>query len=69
MSNQHPRIERLEAVLQRTGLSRSVAYELIAAHEFVQPLRLSARRIGFLTSEVDSWIEARAAERPLRRAA
>jgi prophage regulatory protein len=69
MSTQHPRIERLPAVCERTGLARSTLYELLAQDRFVQPVRLSARSIGFLSAEVDSWIEQRAAERPMRKAA
>ena len=69
MSTQHPRIERPPAVCERTGLARSTLYELLAQDRFVQPVRLSARSIGFLSAEVDSWIEQRAAERPMRKAA
>ena len=53
------RIERLPAVMARTGLSRSTIYALIARHEFVRPVKLSARAVGFLAEEVDEWIAAR----------
>jgi prophage regulatory protein len=69
MSTQHHRIERLPAVCERTGLARSTLYELLAQDRFVQPVRLSSRSIGFISAEVDSWIEQRAAERPMRKAA
>lgn len=58
-----PRLERLPAVLARTGLSRATIYRLIAAGTFVQPVRLTGRNIAFVAAEVDAWIAARAAER------
>jgi prophage regulatory protein len=57
---ENPKVERLPAVLARTGLSRSSLYALIAKGQFVKPLKLSDRAIGFLSAEVDRWIEARA---------
>lgn len=58
------KIERLPAVLARTGLSRSGAYAAISAGSFVRPVKLGeGRAIGFLSHEVDAWILARAAER------
>lgn len=58
------KIERLPAVLARTGLSRSSAYAAISAGTFVRPVKLGeGRAIGFLSHEVDAWILARAAER------
>lgn len=62
-SPQPPRLERLPAVVARTGLSRATLYRLIAAGTFVQPVRLTGRNIAFVASEVDAWITARAAER------
>ncbi len=57
------KIERLPEVIRRTGLKRSTIYALIARGEFVQPVRLSSRAIGFLSTEVDEWIRTRAARR------
>ncbi len=61
------RIERLPAVLARTGLARSTIYAAIDAGDFPRPLKLSARAIGFIAAEVDEWIEQRAAARSLGR--
>jgi prophage regulatory protein len=58
-----PKIERLPAVLARTGLSRSSVYSLLAAGGFPPPIKLSARSIGFLSAEIDEWIAGRAAAR------
>jgi prophage regulatory protein len=56
-------IERPPEVLARTGLKRSTLYALIKQGDFPKPIKLSARAIGFLSSEVDDWIAARAAKR------
>jgi prophage regulatory protein len=54
-------IIRLKQVLKKTGLSRSCIYNLIAKNDFPTRIQLSERSIGFLESEVDAWIEERAA--------
>lgn len=58
------RIERLPAVIARTGLGRSSIYAAIKRGEFPTPIQLSARAIGFIADEIDAWIEARAGLRP-----
>ena len=58
-----PCIERIPAVLSRTGLSRSSLYALIARGEFPRPLKLSARSVAFLSDEINAWIAERAAAR------
>ncbi|MHB1360415.1 MAG: helix-turn-helix transcriptional regulator [Rhodocyclaceae bacterium] len=49
-------------VQSRTCLGKSRIYELIAAGEFPQPVRLG-RRIAFVEQEIDAWILQRMAER------
>lgn len=58
-----PTIERLPAVIRRTGLGRSSIYVAIRRGEFPKPIKLSARAVGFVSSEIDQWIARRAAER------
>lgn len=58
-----PTIERLPETLARTGLKRSTVYALIAKSDFPQPIKLSARAIGFLVPEVEAWIANRASSR------
>lgn len=58
------RIERMPAVIARTGLCRSSLYASIARGDFPQPVKITERAVGFLAHEVDSWIAARAALRP-----
>lgn len=58
------KILRLKQVIDRTGLSRATLYALMANDPtFVRKIQLTARTIGFLETEVDAWIEARAAAR------
>ncbi len=57
------RIERLPAALARTGLGRSSVYALIAKGQFPAPIKLSARSVGFIASEIDDWIALRSAQR------
>lgn len=52
----HQRILRLPQVKQLTGLSRTAIYVSAARGTFPKQIRLSARAIGFLESEVQAWI-------------
>ncbi|UHQ19405.1 AlpA family transcriptional regulator [Lysobacter sp. KIS68-7] len=56
-------ILKLPQVTQRTSLSRSHVYALIAEGAFPKQVRLGSRAVGWLESEVDSFIAARIAER------
>lgn len=53
------KILRLRPVLSRTGLSRSMAYDLMAKDQFPKPISLGARAVGWLESEIDAWIAQR----------
>jgi len=53
------KIIRLRPVLSRTGLSRSMAYDLMAKDLFPKPISLGARAVGWLESEIDTWIAER----------
>ena len=50
------RVLRLPRVQARTGLSRSSIYVRVANGSFPQPIRLGARAVGWLESEVNAWI-------------
>jgi prophage regulatory protein len=58
-----PRLLRLPAVLDRTGLGRDTVYRLIRRGTFPAPYKISDRASAWKESEISSWIEARAAER------
>lgn len=53
------RILRLDAVLDRTGLSRSLIYQLVSEGNFPAQIHLGARSVGWIEAEVDEWINAR----------
>ena len=55
-----PVILRRPQVEQRTGLSRSTLYQYIQDGLFPRPVSLGARAVGWLESEVNAWIAARA---------
>lgn len=46
-------------VPSKTGISRSQWYKLLSQGDFPEPIKLSPRRIGFLESDLDGWIESR----------
>ena len=47
---------RVHQVVARTTLSRAALYAEIAAGRFPRPVRLSANRVAWPESQVDSWI-------------
>jgi len=56
----HPRtILRIEAVLHRTGLKRTMLYDLIAKEQFPKQVSLGARAVGWYENEVDEWVRNR----------
>lgn len=54
------RILRRPEVEVRTGLTRSSIYRLINAGDFPRQRRLSPSTVGWLESEISSWISGRA---------
>jgi prophage regulatory protein len=53
---------RLPEVKNRTGLSRSTIYLKISLGEFPQNIKLGARCVGWIESDIESWIGQRVAE-------
>jgi prophage regulatory protein len=49
-------ILRLPRVKERTGLSRSTIYLRISKGEFPAPISLGSRAVGWLESDVDTWL-------------
>lgn len=56
-----PRLERLESVCARTGLSKSSLYRLIKVGEFVPSIPLVGRTRCWDSAAVDAWIAGRIA--------
>lgn len=52
-------ILRLPDVEALTGLKKSTLYQLMAKGEFIRSVRLSARAVGWRTSELKAWLSAR----------
>lgn len=52
-------ILRLPIVKARTGLSRSTIYLRAAEGTFPRPVSLGARAVGWLESEIESWLSSR----------
>lgn len=58
-------ILRIPEVSTKTGLSRSTIYAMLDPQDpkkrydptFPKPITLGKRAVGFVSSEVDSWIE------------
>ncbi len=55
-------ILRLPIVCSRVGYSRSSIYSRVADGSFPKPVRLGARAIGWLESDIDEWIASRVEE-------
>ncbi|MGG2042573.1 helix-turn-helix transcriptional regulator [Burkholderia gladioli] len=55
------RVLRIKQLIERTNLSRATLYGLMSNDPtFPRKIKLTARSIGFLESEVDAWIHSRA---------
>jgi prophage regulatory protein len=53
---------RLRRVIARTGKSRSAIYAGMALGTFPSPISIGARSVGWIESEIDTWIVERIAE-------
>lgn len=56
------KILRLPRVMDRVGFSRSTIYDFVSKGGFPQPVKIGARAVGWLDSEVDAWISERLEE-------
>ena len=57
------RFLRMNEVADRVGLTVRSIQRLVAAESFPEPVRLHAKAVGFIETEVDEWMTARIAER------
>ena len=56
----HPaRQQRILRLPEVTGFGRSTIYALMANGEFPRSIRIGARAVGWLESDIDQWIETR----------
>jgi prophage regulatory protein len=54
-----PSILRLKEVCKVTGFGRSFIYQLQAEQRFPHSIKIGARAVGWLESEVREWINSR----------
>ncbi len=52
-------ILRRREVERRTSLSRSSIYALIANGSFPEPIKLSKHAVGWVETEINSWLDGR----------
>lgn len=52
-------ILRIAVVLRRTGLKRTMLYDLIAKGQFPKQVSLGARAVGWYEDKVDEWVRNR----------
>lgn len=61
-------ILRLPTVKSRTGLSRSTIYLRISQNTFPKPVKLGARAVGWLDSEIEAWLSHQVEQTRQRKA-
>lgn len=59
-------ILRKDELARNLGVSRSWLERASKDGRFPKPIQLSAKSVGWLSTEVDAWLKARAAERDAR---
>jgi len=57
------RILRLPEVCKATGLGRAMIYRLQAAQRFPRSVKITEHAVGWIESEVQTWLAQRAAAR------
>jgi len=57
------RVYRNAELCEMLGVSHMWIHREVEAGRFPRPIRLSVRSVGWLASEVNAWLSARAAER------
>ena len=55
------RIIRTEDLTRRLGLSRATIFRNVKAGSFPPSVKLTARTIGWYSTDIEAWIAARAA--------
>ena len=58
-----PPLMTVQQVCDATSLSRTTIWRLLQKDDFPKPVRLSSCRVAYSTSEIQSWIASREAER------
>ena len=61
MAQQPRQFLRLKQVTQQVGYRRSAIYAKVKVGEFPKPYPLGPRAVGWLSDDVEAWIESRIA--------
>jgi prophage regulatory protein len=61
--HQGKKVLRKREVFNRIGLSQSTVYRMEKDGKFPKRIQISVQCVGWIESEVDAWIEQRAAGR------
>jgi prophage regulatory protein len=48
---------RLNKVEDKTGLKKSMVYDLISKDEFPKPIKIGDRAVAWIDREVDQWVQ------------
>jgi prophage regulatory protein len=59
VSESKERLIRLDEVMSRTGLTRSLLYKLMKESDFPKSITLAGSAVAWPESKIDSWIAAR----------
>jgi len=53
----------VKSLINKLHVSRTMIWQIRKEEDFPKPIRLTARRIAWLESEIDAWILSKANER------
>ena len=53
------RVVRIKEVLEITGLSKSVVYDMVSRNEFPRPVRISHRAVAWHQADIEEWLDSR----------
>lgn len=56
-------ILRLADVIAKTGICKTAIYQKIKENTFPKSIKLGAKSVGWVESEIDQWINQRISER------
>jgi prophage regulatory protein len=59
VTNQKPRFIKIREVLSRTGICRVAVYNKMRSGEFPKNIKLGARSVAWLESDIDEWIDSK----------
>jgi len=57
------RILRIKEVIKKTSIGRTKLYEMMESGDFPGSIKLGAKSVGWVDTEVEEWIQSRITER------